>query len=211
MQFSSVANCRVIEYFRLEGSLGGHLTQLAALCRVSYKIRPGCLELYPAGYWKPPKIRLHKLSGQPVSLLYCFMVKKLFLIPSLIPPYRYGKTALRSLWNLPSSRMSKPGSLSLSSQDKSSSSLGILVTLCWTCSSMLISLLYVGGGGEGRRNSRMQFNEEGVLLLIESPILQNSFINLPAAPRVNLCVVCILLKTTWHVCVYMHIVYSNLS
>lgn len=151
MQFSSMVNCRVIEYFRLEESLGGHLTQPSAPCKVSYKIRPGGLELYSAGYRKPPKIWLHKLSGH---LFHCFsvvMVKKLFLITSLIAPYRYGKAALRSLWNLSSSRLSKPRSLSLSSQGKSSSSQGTLVTsaelapVCWYHSCMLGE---VGRAGE---------------------------------------------------------------
>lgn len=166
-QFSSMVNCRVTEYFRMEESFGGHLSQPSAPCKVSYKIRPGGLELYSVGYWKPPKIWLHKLSGH---LFHCFsvvMVKKLFLITSLIAPYRYGKAALRSLWNLPSSRLSKPRSLSLSSQELQLP--GHLDDHCWTCSCMLVSFLYVGGGGEGRGNSTQYHGcslmRRGMLLL----------------------------------------------
>jgi len=112
--------------------------------------------------------RLHCLSGLPVQCLVTLTVQTCFLMfggnllcfilclltlvlslgttekslaaSSLCSPFRYLYTLMRSHQSLLFSRFNSPSSLSLSLSERCSSALIIFVALCWTLSSMSLSL-----------------------------------------------------------------------
>ena len=115
---------------------------------------------------------IHSLLGQPVQYVTTLWGKNFLLITNLnlpclslkpfplvlsLPtfvnsrslsclyaPFKYWKATMRSPLNLLYSKLNKASSLSLSSQERCSSPLTILVALLWTHSKSSVSFLYWG-------------------------------------------------------------------
>lgn len=109
-----------------------------AWSRVTYKVRPGCSGLFPVRAL--PSLNLSNFS----------VVKS---IASCLPPSTPGGLSFSPPQHLLFSRLSKPSSLSLTSEHVLWS-LAITVTIQWTCS---LSSLYLSGEW-GRQSIKLQEN-----------------------------------------------------
>lgn len=160
---------RIPEWLRLKGTSEAHLAQAHA-----QEVPPsiaGCWGL--VSRWLLNNLqewRIHSLPGEPMLVLSCsqeqtecfFDDQTEPLVLQLVPiasgpatekslalfswyaPSRYWYTLERSPLSLLFSILNSPSSCSLSSQEKCSSPFITFVAVCWTFSSMLMSLLYWG-------------------------------------------------------------------